>query len=232
MINILEYNVPPTASISSFEGATFSSNRADNASFEKKTWSIKQSRNQSFLDYVVNILQSMSASVIRSLTNETTVRDTTFIHDIDLVFYKQVLELLSLNTVSKSSGLTQATALRKLEELKNLPEDWDAYGANPISPNAIAKAKSIITSVILAFGDIIGNVVQLTDVIPIADGGVQLEWIGPHAELEIEILPDGTIGLLYISGSEDNRIYEESENNSLSDIYAKVGRLILSQYNN
>ena len=84
----------------------------------------------------------------------------------------------------------------------------------------------------IAFGGIIGNVVQLTDVIPIADGGVQLEWVGPHAELEIEISPNGNIGLLYISVSEGRRNYEESKDNSLNDVYTVIARLIHSQYSN
>lgn len=174
----------------------------------------------------------MSASVIRSLADEITLRKTAFTHEVDLALYERALAFLKSKAISKSSGLTQATALRKLDELKNLPEDWDSYGADPISPNAIAKAKSIVTSVMIAFGGIIGNVVQLTDVIPIADGGVQLEWIGPHAELEIEISPNGNIGLLYISGSGDRRNYVESEDNSLDDVYTMIARLIHSQYSN
>src|SRR6266516_1597077 len=232
MINILEQNVPTTASIGSFGEALTSNNRADNPSFETITWFIKPFRRLSVSDYLVNILHSMSASVIRSLTDEITVWETTFTHEVDLAAYELILAFLKLKATSTNRSLTQATALRKLDELKNLPEDWDSHGANPISPNAIAKAKSIITSVMIAFNSIIGNVVQLTDIIPIADGGVQLEWIGPHAELEIEISPNGNIGLLYISGFDERRNYEESKDNSLNDVYAKIGRLILSQYSN
>jgi hypothetical protein len=232
LINILEQNVPTTASIGSFGEARTSNNRADNPSFETITWFIKPFRSQSIADYQANIPHSMSASVIRSPSDEITVSKIIFTHEVDFELYERVLGFLKLNTTPKNSGLTQATALRKLDELKNLPENWDSYGADPIRPNAIAKAKSIITSVMIAFSGNIGNVVQLKDVIPVADGGVQLEWIGPHAELEIEISPNGNIGLLYISGSEDMRNYEESDNNSLNDVYSKVGRLILSQYNN
>ncbi len=124
------------------------------------------------------------------------------------------------------------TAMRKLDELQNLPQDWDSYGADPISQNAIATAKSIIISVMKSFSNAIGDVVQLTDVIPIADGGVQLEWVGPHAELEIEISPNSNISLLYISGSGDRRNYEESEDNSINAVYTMIARLIHSQYNN
>jgi len=257
MINILEQKVPKTASVGSFGGAGTSNNRTDNLYFEPfRSQSVSDYldnisfggagtsnnrtdnpyfepfRSQSVSDYLDNILHSISASDIRSLADKITLWKTAFTPEVDLALDEPALAFLKLKAISKSSGLTQATALRKIEALKNLPEDWDSYGANPISPNAIAKAKLIITLVIITFGGIIGNVVQLTDVIPIADGGVQLEWIGPHAELEIEISPNGNIGLLYISGSEDRRNYEESEDNSLNDVYAKIGRLIFSQYNN
>jgi hypothetical protein len=233
MINILEQNVPTTASIGPFAEEGTSNNRTDNPYFEKELPIITPFRSQSVSDYLNKILHSMSSSVIRSLTDEITVRKTAFTYESVLALYERAFGFLKLKEISKSNnGLTQVTALRKLDELKNLPEDWDSYGADPISPNAIAKAKSIITSVMIAFGGIIGNVVQLTDVIPIADGGVQLEWIGPHAELEIEISPNGNIGLLYISVSEDRRNYEESKENSLNDIYTVIAKLIHSQYSN
>ncbi len=232
MINIIEQNVPTTASVGSFAEEGTSNNRTDNPYFEKELPNITPFRSQSVSDYLNKILHSMSSSVIRSLTDENMVRKTAFTYESVLALYERAFGFLKLQEISKSNGLTQATALRKLEELKNLPEDWDSYGADPISPNAIAKAKSIITSVMIAFGGIIGNVVQLSDVIPIADGGVQLEWVGPHAELEIEISPNGNIGLLYISVSEDRRIYEESKDNSLNDVYTVIAKLIHSQYSN
>jgi len=232
MINILEQNVPTTASAGSFGEEGTSNNRTDNLYFEKEIPIFTRFSSQSVSDYLSKILHSMSASVIRSLTDEITLRKIAFTYEADLALYGRAFRFLKLKEISKSSGLTQATALRKLDELRNLPEDWDSYGADPISPNAIAKAKSILTSVMIAFGGIIGNVVQLTDVIPIADGGVQLEWVGPHAELEIEISPNGNIGLLYISVSEGRRNYEESKDNSLNDVYNVIAKLIHSQYSN
>jgi len=232
MINILEQNVPTTASAVSFGEEGTSNNRTYNPYFEKEIPVIPPFSKQNVSDYLNNMLHSMSASVIRSLNDEIAVRGFAFTYEAGLALYEQALGFFKLKGISKSSGLTQATALRKLDELKNLPEDWDSYDADPISPIAIAKAKSIITSVMIAFGGIIGNVVQLTDVIPIADGGVQLEWVGPHAELEIEISPNGNIGLLYISGSGDRRNYVESEENSLHDVYVMIAKLIQSQYNN
>jgi hypothetical protein len=226
-------NIPMTASGGvSFGGADTSYTRTENPYFEKRIWSGTPLGSQSVSEYLDNISHSMSASVIGSLADEIPVRKTAFAREITVTLYELVLALRKLMTISNSSISMLITAIRKLDELKNLPEDWDSYGADPISPNAIAKAKSIIISVVKSFSNAIGDVVQLTDVIPIADGGVQLEWVGPHAELEIEISPNGTIGLLYISGSGDRRNYEESEDNSINDISAMIARLIHSQYNN
>jgi hypothetical protein len=231
MINILEQDVSTTASIGSFGETETSNTRTDNRYFEK-IWFNTLLRSQSVSDYLDHIARSKSASLIRPLTDDILARKIAFTLEVDLALYERALELLKLKAVSKSSGLTQETALRKLDELRDLPEDWDSYGADTISPNAIAKAKSVVTSVMKAFGGFIDNVVQLTDVIPIADGGVQLEWVGPHAELEIEISPSGEIGLLYISISGDRRYYEESKDNSLNDVYTMISKLIHSQYSN
>lgn len=233
MNNIQMQNVPTTASgVVSFGETETSYTRADTLYFEKKNWSTTPLASQSVSEFLDNISHSMSASVIGSLADEIPRRKTAFAREVALALYEVALTLYKVKVISNSSSSILATALRKLDELKNLPEDWDSYGADSISPNAIAKAKSIIISVMKSFSTAIGDVVRLTDVIPIADGGVQLEWVGPHAELEIEISSNGNIGLLYISGSGDRRNYEESEDNSLNDVYAKIARLIHSQYNN
>jgi len=175
---------------------------------------------------------SIPASIIGFLAVDIPVRKFAFVPEVDLGPYERALELLALRTNSENGGLTQGSAMKKLDELKNLPEDWDSYGADPISLHAIEVAKSVITSVMKAFGGIIGTVVQLTDIIPLADGGVQLEWVGPHDKLEVEISPNGTISHLYIAVFEDRRIYEEAEDDSLDDINGMIARLIHSQYNN
>ena len=66
----------------------------------------------------------------------------------------------------------------RLDEFKSLEDNWDSYGADPISPKAIATAKSLLRA--CTPPDFIA---------PRADGGVQLEWECPDinrgAEVEI-----------------------------------------------
>lgn len=62
-----------------------------------------------------------------------------------------------------------------LSHLSELKEDWDSYGAGPITEEAIRSARSV------AF-------------LPMADGGVQVEAILLGGEVEFEIAPDGSLG--------------------------------------
>ncbi len=70
----------------------------------------------------------------------------------------------------------------RLDEFKSLEEDWDSYGADPISPKAIVTAKNLLRT--CSRPDFIA---------PLADGGVQLEWECPDINrgAEVEISAEG-----------------------------------------
>ena len=59
------------------------------------------------------------------------------------------------------------------------------------SPIAAAAAKSALWSAS-------GEKTQWPSVVPLSDGGVQIEWNLAKVALEIEFRPDGGIGALYI----------------------------------
>jgi hypothetical protein len=86
-------------------------------------------------------------------------------------------------------------ALERLDALSALERGWDSYDAEPISSIALATARGLL---ILIAGEIrhhISSPVRL-HAMPLADGGVQLEWLTANASLEIEIQSDGTLGYL------------------------------------
>src|SRR5262245_58777229 len=87
---------------------------------------------------------------------------------------------------SRASGLPDATRER-LAELGRLDADWDSYGALPVAPQAIAAAGEIIGRVI----DRVGVRGVPRDMMPIADGGVALEWRSPGLELGLNACPEG-----------------------------------------
>ena len=76
--------------------------------------------------------------------------------------------------------------LKTITELAQLQENWDGYGSPPLHPSAIAGAINVLT---------ISDIEQppMPYVGPVTGGGVQIEWYTPTRELELEILPDGSL---------------------------------------
>ena len=96
--------------------------------------------------------------------------------------------------LSERSPWLSATQ-RKIAELAQLPENWDSYGSRPIRPAAIEQA-----------ADILAYLSKLNlprpQIFPVPGGGIQLEFQQERRELEIEILPDGSIEFLVVEGGE------------------------------
>lgn len=74
---------------------------------------------------------------------------------------------------------------QRFEQLRQLPQNWDSYGASRISDKAIEKGESILTVMTAAAFD------QQFFVAPSPKGGVQIEWELPGKELILEIPPSG-----------------------------------------
>lgn len=79
-----------------------------------------------------------------------------------------------------SDGVSYASLLE-------LGENWDSYGASPITPESVAGAERV------------ANVVGKWEprAVPTPNGGVQLEWTVDGVDLEIEIGPDGKTDCLF-----------------------------------
>ncbi len=73
------------------------------------------------------------------------------------------------------------TALAELERIINLPTDWDGYGSEPIATETAVKALLLLT-------DLLGLSEAATPwVVPLSDGGIQLEWTRNGFVLEIQV---------------------------------------------
>ena len=74
----------------------------------------------------------------------------------------------------------------KLESLKEVckKEDWDSYGAEPITLASLEKA-DIMLNWLKAIG------AKDPQPVPTVDGGVQLEWHSGGLYVELEIAPNG-----------------------------------------
>lgn len=84
------------------------------------------------------------------------------------------------------------SAQQKISELAQLPENWDSYGSRPVQQPAIEQAADLVARISkLALPD--------PQIFPVAGGGIQLELQQGQRELELEILPDGSIEYLLIT---------------------------------
>lgn len=64
----------------------------------------------------------------------------------------------------------QDTVVPRLAELERLAPNWDSDGGRPVSRRHANRASGVIER-LFAIGD-----VSLPEIVPLADGGVQLEW--------------------------------------------------------
>lgn len=117
-------------------------------------------------------------------------------------------------------------ALRRIAQLADLPPDWDSYGADRLSGEAIVHARELLQAVNAAFGGAYGQNVQPYAIAPLNDGGVQLEWRGPAAEIEVEISYDGRLGYLFIDKRGGDRSFHEQGDVARPDVLRLIGQTL------
>jgi len=82
----------------------------------------------------------------------------------------------------------QISAFRKIAALSVLPVNWDSYGSVPIQEDVLDVASDLVSGVTF-------DLATSPRVIPVAGGGVQLEWSKGLRELIIRVCPDLTLEL-------------------------------------
>ena len=90
----------------------------------------------------------------------------------------------------------------RLNELANLPNGWDGYNGLPAQRAAVEYARCIMD-------EIREYTLIFPAIVPLSDGGLQLEWfVGAH-EIEVTIAPDGS-AQVYFECRDDGRNKEVS----------------------
>lgn len=95
-------------------------------------------------------------------------------------------------------------AIAEIEQLTALSADWDTYGASPITASAATKAVRFLVD--NAYAEL-----ARPSIVPMSDGGIQLEWHRGGVDLEISI-SDGDSGVFVAHAGAG-----ESEEAPLSD---------------
>jgi hypothetical protein len=129
-------------------------------------------------------------------------------------------------SVSQVGPAVLKPALKRLDELTRLEHDWDTYGALPLTSTAIDIAESMMREAIDTYENFQEERAAPYTVMPIADGGVSIEWRGPSATLELDIGPSGDLSYLLISQSSADRQFEECSELSYRQALELVRRVI------
>jgi hypothetical protein len=115
----------------------------------------------------------------------------------------------------------------QIESLRDLPIGWDTYDAERITDQAICVAKHVTSEIISRVGRYMGSKAKPFDVAPLADGGLDVEWRGMDARVEIDFGPDGEIGFLLKRREGDAWRYEEDDDIDIDRATHLVIRTIL-----
>jgi hypothetical protein len=108
--------------------------------------------------------------------------------------------------------LTLDQAYSLLHEFTALEFDWDSYGADPISKQAIAITRQLLDVVsVLPFY-----------IVPIPDGGILLQWQCGCYILEVEIGFDKTLGYILETYTDRGTQFQHAYNVSWEELLSQI----------
>ena len=117
-------------------------------------------------------------------------------------------------------------ALARLDEFAALPENRDSYGATAPRAETVDLARTLVLAVAEPAIHRARPDVPSTSA-PVPDGGIQVEWHGPAARIEVQVAPDGSLGYLIERSGEGGPRFEEAEDLPFAAVAAVVQRRIV-----
>jgi hypothetical protein len=88
-------------------------------------------------------------------------------------------------TIREEAAAWFRDALAEIEELTKLPANWDGYGAKAVSATAAMSAVRFLSNV--AYPKF-----SAPEIVPVSNGGLQVEWHQDQVDLELRFDPDST----------------------------------------
>lgn len=128
-------------------------------------------------------------------------------------------------TVSQSTTATSSFKQQLFEEIakfKELPNDWDGYGASPLLESNYLNAISLISSIREE------SARHITDFFPNPNGTLSIVWENSNSERVSLEIGSGTFSYYYKSNSGDPRFYNANTFNSQNyqSLDKMIGRVI------
>lgn len=94
------------------------------------------------------------------------------------------------------------SASARFQELMQLGQNWDTYGANPIRADAAIAGIQLLSQVM-------GESVPEPSFVPVPSGGVQLEWHGVGRDVEVEVESFARARLFFVGQNNEQEIHSE-----------------------
>jgi hypothetical protein len=110
---------------------------------------------------------------------------------------------LSAPTFVHNSKWARPT-IDRLVALASLKDNWDQRGSAAPRADVLSFAWTILAQVMPSDG-------KAPVIVPLGNGGVQIEWSAPHVELEMEVTrPFEVSAFLFEDGQDDNEIHTDT----------------------
>lgn len=118
------------------------------------------------------------------------------------------------------------TAFDRIAEMARLPADWDREGAEAPTASAVAATCVLIEAVAADQERRGGRRLAPTTSSPIPDGGLQVEWEGPSARIDVQANRDGSYGFLVDWGAAAARRYQEADDVPRETLVGLISRVL------
>jgi hypothetical protein len=116
-------------------------------------------------------------------------------------------------------------ALDHLNSFAKLSRNWDSYGGEAPTSQALNAAYSFLVSIQGQLGGAQKSVVP-NDVAPMPSGGIHLAWRNRRFEIEIEFDADGTANYLLVNKRADTEADTEGSANTWEPLIALVASVL------
>lgn len=114
----------------------------------------------------------------------------------------------------------------RLAELLTFEPDWDSYGGDPPTADAVDAARNLLQTVRERFSAAPADAIRPFAIAPTADGGVLVEWRSLGRTIAILIGAEGSLGYLLTEGEGAVRRYEEADNVSWEVVLDLIHRAL------
>jgi hypothetical protein len=129
------------------------------------------------------------------------------------------------NSLQPTDENPMMPALNQLNSFLKLPQNWDSYGGEAPTSQALNAAYNFLVSIQGQLGGA-GKSVTPSDVAPLPSGGIHLAWRTRRFEIEIEFDADGTANYLLADKRADIEVDKEGSADTWEALIALVASVL------